>query len=149
MNVLPNISNLPVKMFGPEFNRWIDRFFASDLARPLSVGAYDWTPVVDIVELSTGGFMLYIDLPGVDPKNVELTIENELLTIHGVRNPLIPLESEGRRFTESVYGSFFRSFNLPVGVTSADIKASYKNGVLEVLVPAGKPVIPERIKVNA
>jgi HSP20 family molecular chaperone IbpA len=48
-----------------------------------------------------------------------------------------------------VYGSFFRSFNLPVGVTSSDIKASYKNGVLEVLVPAGKAVIPERIKVNA
>jgi HSP20 family protein len=149
MNVLPNISNLPIKMFGPEFNRWIERFFANDLARPLSVGAYDWAPTVDIVELAKGGFMLYIDLPGVDPKNVELTIENETLTIQGNRAPLLPLETEGRRCTETVYGSFFRSFNLPVGVTSSDIKASYKNGVLEVLVPAGKPVIPERIKVNA
>jgi HSP20 family protein len=88
------------------------------------------------------------DLPGIDPKNVEMTVTGDLLTIRGSREE--KREEEERNFVvkEVSYGSLERSITLPPGVKSDDIKASYKDGVLELTAPAPKELAARKVPVQ-
>lgn len=97
-----------------------------------------WVPAVETVA-KDGGHIVRLDLPGVEPKNVEVSVKDATLIIKGERKSSDKVKEEGYHYREASYGRFERRFALPKGVDEGKVKASYKNGVLEISVP-----LPER-----
>ena len=125
----------------------IDRLFANaPLATAADSGA--WLPPVDIHE-DAEGFQLHIDVPGVDPKAVEITSEQGVLTIRGQRAETRAANSEGYRRVERIKGEFQRRFSLPEIADTHNIRARCVNGVLEISIPKLAQVQPRRIDVEA
>ena len=90
-----------------------------------------------------GTLVVRAELPGIDPdKDTELTVQNGMLHIRAERREEEETEENGYVRHETHYGSFFRTLPLPAGVSEADVEASYKDGVLEVRVPAPAPAPP-------
>ncbi len=108
----------------------------------------DWIPAVDIRE-DEDRYLLRADLPGVDPKDIEITMENGVLTIRGERNEVRDEDRNGFRRVERISGRFFRRFTLPDTADAENISANGKNGVLEVTIPKHAKVQPRRIAVQA
>lgn len=129
----------------------IDQLFAPQRRRPgdegASVTASDWTPAVDIKEESDR-FVIHADIPGVDPKDIEVRMENGILTIKGERLSEQKEEREGYKRIERVRGSFFRRFSLPDTANAEAISAKCQHGVLEVVIPKQEKVQPRRIQVE-
>ena len=108
-----------------------------------------WTPAVDIEE-EDGRFVIRADVPGVDPKDIEVTMEKGTLTVRGERNLENKEEGEGGyRRVERAYGSFYRRFSLPDTADADSISAASNHGVLEVVIPKKAAVQPKRIEVGA
>jgi HSP20 family protein len=111
----------------------------------------NWVPAVDINELGDR-FELCVDLPGVDPDKVEVNLENSVLTISGERTSLAK-GKEGDEVMQSRlergHGRFYRRFILPDTVDAERVKATGKNGVLEITIPKQAKALPRRIKVAA
>lgn len=124
------------------FNNWGDNESSGATA--------GWIPRVDIQEFDSR-FLLYIDLPGVDPNAVELTLDNSVLTISGERR--IPEAPEGEQVVthrnERGGGRFHRRFILPDTVDAEKVKAVDHNGVLEISIAKQARAQPRRIKVAA
>lgn len=94
-----------------------------------------WVPAVDVF-YRDGDLIVRAELPGVDPeKDVDITLQENVLTIKGERRHQERVESDGISRFESAYGSFERRILLPEGVREGDIQASFENGILEVAVP--------------
>ena len=129
----------------------IDRLFES--GRPAlredesSVTATDWVPAVDIKE-EADRYVIRADVPGVDPKDIEVNMENGVLTIKGERESETKEEREGYKRIERVKGSFFRRFSLPDTADVEHVSAKAKDGVLEVVIPKQERVQPRRIEVQ-
>jgi HSP20 family protein len=87
------------------------------------------------------------DLPGVDPKEVEVTVEGNRLTLRGQRKAESEGSENGYLHREVQYGSFVRSFTIPEGVKAEDIQAKYHNGVLELSVPLPAEVLPKKVTI--
>jgi HSP20 family protein len=107
----------------------------------------DWVPAVDIRE-EDKQFVLHADLPGVDAKDIEVTLEKGVLTLRGRRASESREEKDGYRRVERVAGEFYRRFSLPDTADSQAVKAKYANGVLEVVIPKQPNVLPRRINVD-
>ena len=106
-----------------------------------------WIPAVDIKEEGER-FVICADVPGVDPKNIDVTMESGMLTIKGERKLETKEEGDnGYRRVERLYGSFYRRFSLPDTADAEKISAKGKNGVLEVVIPKKETVQPKRITV--
>jgi HSP20 family protein len=123
----------------------IDRLFSAAQTTAADSGA--WLPPVDIHEESNQ-FVLNVDLPGVDPKAVEITADQGVLTIRGQRETPAGAAREARRI-ERVTGEFQRRFSLPDSADMQHITAKAGNGVLEVSIPKLAQVQPHRITVKA
>ncbi len=106
-----------------------------------------WRPAVDIKE-EPDRYVIHADLPGVDPKDIEITMEDGMLTIKGERHSEKRDETEGYRRVERVSGTFYRRFSLPDTADAERIEAKGKNGVLEVILPKQEKVQPCRITVK-
>ena len=106
-----------------------------------------WRPAVDIKE-EADRFVIMADLPGVDPGDIEITMENGVLSIKGERKSEIRDEKEGYKRVERVSGTFYRRFSLPDSADAERIAAKGKDGVLEVSLPKHEKVQPRRIAVN-
>lgn len=106
-----------------------------------------WAPAVDIKE-EADRFVLRADVPGVDARDIEITMENGVLTVKGERKREDTEEREGYKRVERVYGSFYRRFTLPDTADADKISAASKNGVLEVTIPKQEKVQPRRIQVS-
>lgn len=128
----------------------INRLFSSWSTNDSSGVTADWIPNVDINEFEDR-FQLFVDVPGVDPKEVEITLESGVLTITGERFMQAAREDETvvRRRTERGSGRFFRRFILPETVDADKVKATDRHGVLEILIPKQAKALPRRIKVAA
>ena len=87
------------------------------------------------------------DLPGIDPKDVEVTVEGNRLTLRGQRTAEHERSEEGYFHCERQYGSFVRSFTIPEGVKAEDIQAKYHNGVLELSVPLPASAQPQKVNI--
>lgn len=108
----------------------------------------DWVPAVDITEYDNK-FVLRADLPGVDPAEIELSMDAGELTLSGQRAaPETESDATSHR-KERRSGRFVRSFNLPETVDAEAITATGANGVLEIHIPKQAKVLPRRITVNA
>lgn len=110
----------------------------------------DWIPNVDINEMEAQ-FQLFVDIPGVDPKDVEITLESGVLTITGERYLQAERDDEKvvRRRAERGVGRFYRRFILPDTVDAEKVRATDRHGVLEILIPKKAKALPRRIKVAA
>jgi len=111
-----------------------------------TVASSAWTPLVDIKE-ENQRYVLHADIPGVDPKDIEITMEKEVLTIRGVRNNVTEEESQHYKRIERIQGTFYRRFTLPDTADTDNITATGKNGVLEIVIPKQAKVQPRRIAV--
>jgi len=110
-----------------------------------------WTPPVDITEYPDR-FELAVDLPGVEPEKVEITLEEGVLTLSGERTTHAqradtPESAETRTRLERGHGRFHRRFVLPDMVDSERVQASGRNGVLEIRIPKQPKALPRRIKI--
>ncbi|HSB86674.1 MAG TPA: Hsp20/alpha crystallin family protein [Ilumatobacteraceae bacterium] len=95
-----------------------------------------------------GKLEIRAEMPGIDPeKDVDISIVDDVLTIKAERREEEKGEREGASFSEFRYGSFMRSLRVPKGTSVKDVKASYKDGILTILVPTPVEVKPEAFKV--
>ena len=128
-----------------EFNRYFDRAASNDA----STGATaDWAPAVDIEEYGDH-FKLYVDVPGIDPSAIELTLENTVLTISGSRERPVAGEDVERRRTERQTGRFFRRFTLPDSADTESVTARGQHGVLEISIPKRQAAASRRIAIES
>ncbi len=106
-----------------------------------------WAPAVDIYE-TENELVLKADLPDISDKDLDVRIENNMLTICGERKFEQKVNEDNYLRVERTYGSFSRSFSLPSTVNSEAIKAEYKNGVLTIELPKRAESKPKQVKVN-
>ena len=106
-----------------------------------------WAPCVDIYE-TENELVVKADLPDVNPQDLDIRVENNILTIRGERNFEDKVNEDNYLRIERTYGSFSRSFSLASSVNSEAIKADYQNGVLTLSIPKREEAKPKQIKVN-
>ena len=106
-----------------------------------------WAPAVDIYE-TEHELVVKADLPEVDPKDLDIRVENNILTIRGERKFEKKVNDDNYLRVERAYGSFARSFTLANTVNLDAIKADYQNGVLTLTIPKREEAKPKQIKVN-
>jgi HSP20 family protein len=106
-----------------------------------------WAPAVDIYE-TEHELVVKADLPDVDPKDLDIRVENNILTIRGERKFEKKVNEENYLRVERAYGSFARSFTLANTVNTDAIKADYQNGVLTLTIPKREEAKPKQVKVN-
>lgn len=111
------------------------------------VTAGDWTPRVDISE-TDGEFVIKAEIPEVKKEDVKVNVDNGVLTIQGERRQ--EKEEKGRKFhrVERSYGSFVRRFTLPENVDDSGIRASFKDGLLNLQIPKAPQAKPKSIEVR-
>ena len=117
--------------------RDMDRIFSRVGAAPSAReegGGMAWMPKID-VKAKGDDIVVRAELPGVDPEGVDIEVTDGVLSIRGERASDEETEGEGWLIRESSYGSFERSMVLPEGVKAEDIKADYRDGILEIHVP--------------
>ncbi len=127
----------------------LDRIFRGDYpGNDDSRGAVsDWLPAVDVEETKES-YVLRADLPGVDPKDIDVTMENGVLTLRGRRQSESTAQDRGYTRIERMSGEFFRRFTLPDIADPNSIAAKTSNGVLTVTIGKRPDVQPKRIEVK-
>ena len=106
-----------------------------------------WSPSVDIFETEES-IVVKAEVPGVDPKEIELSLENNVLTLKGDRRFEKETKDENYHRIERSYGGFSRSFSIPALVEEAAIKADYKEGVLTIVLPKTEKARPKQIQID-
>jgi HSP20 family protein len=127
-----------------EFNRYFENAGNADAS---SGATADWTPAVDIEEYADK-FVLYADVPGVDPKSIEVTLEKGVLTLAGNREKAVEAAGIEARRIERASGRFFRRFSLPDTIDGEAVTAKGGNGVLEIAIPKRPSAQPRKISVS-
>ena len=113
----------------------------------VSPGAINWVPRADLREEETQ-YVIDVDLPGVTPEDIELTLEDGLLTLAGQRR-VERSGQDGYRRIERRAGKFRRRFSLPDAAAADQVSANNRNGVLEIVIPKDERVLPRRINIRA
>ncbi len=130
----------------------INRVFGNLSDADTNSATSDWSPAVDIREYSDR-FQLLLDIPGVEPRDVEITLDSGVLTVSGTRNKEKAVgagesaQPQQQRI-ERRLGRFHRRFILPDTADGENVKASGKNGVLEIVIPKQPKAQPRRITVK-
>jgi HSP20 family protein len=133
-----------------ELHREMDRLFEDFFGRSAKREALAervWAPAVDVVD-KKDKIVVRAELPGVEKKDVKVTVEGDVLTIRGERKAEEKVKDEDYYACELCYGSFSRSIYLPVKVNPGKIKAEFKDGILSVTVPKAKEAAPKEIEVS-
>jgi HSP20 family protein len=126
----------------------VNRLFESGMqSRTDNSALTTWAPAVDIYE-TENELVLKADLPAINEKDLDIRVENNMLTIRGERKFESEVKEENYLRVERTYGSFSRSFGLPNTVNTEAIKAQYKNGVLTVEMPKRAESKPKQVKIN-
>lgn len=107
----------------------------------------DWLPSVDIKE-EENAFVIHADMPGVDPKNIDIHMEDGVLTVKGERETINEEARKQYRRVERVRGQFYRRFTLPDTADQDQITARMDQGVLEVRIPKQARVLPRKIQIE-
>jgi len=129
----------------------VNRLFASFMGRPTASttgsAVRAWVPVLDMHE-TKDDLVLNFELPGVAEKDVSLSITGDLLTVKGERAFNRESKEESVHHVERIYGKFERSVQLRMPVQADKVKATYRDGVLEVKLPKAEEVKPKPIKID-
>jgi HSP20 family protein len=124
----------------------LNRMFGEGFNRQEESNLTTWAPAVDILE-TEHELVVKADLPDIDPKELDIRVENNILTIRGERRFEKQVNEKNYLRVERSYGSFARSFSLANTVNSEAIKADYQNGVLTLVIPKREEAKPKQIKV--
>ncbi|HVB34208.1 MAG TPA: Hsp20/alpha crystallin family protein [Patescibacteria group bacterium] len=127
-----------------QMNRFLGGSF---LGRANDSSLTTWAPEVDIHE-TEDALVLEVDLPGIEEKDLDIRVENNMLTVRGDRKFEKKVSEENYLRVERAYGSFSRSFSLPQTIDPDSIRADYRNGVLTIRVPKREEAKPKQVKVN-
>ena len=129
-----------------KFHTQLDRMFGPHMDGETDTVA-NWVPPIDIHE-AEDAYEVSADLPGVDPKDIEISLEGGVLSIQGTREAERKDDGHGYSRTERFYGSFFRRFTLPDTADSENISARTGHGVLKLRVPKKAKALPKKITVE-
>jgi HSP20 family protein len=127
-----------------ELNRLFGRTYAGDGGN--SVGA--WAPAMDIYETQEE-FVVHVELPGVEPDSVDVSVEDSTLTVRGERSFYDEVNEDSFHRVERRFGSFMRSLTLPQTADAERIQAGFDKGVLTIEVPKVEQAKPRRIEIKA
>jgi len=130
-----------------DFNRLFNSLFPH-YEEENTVTGYDWSPAVDIKE-ETNSYTIHADVPGIKPEDIDISLEDDVLTIRGERKFDNEEDKEGYRRIERVRGTFFRRFNLPDTADQNKVSAKCSDGVLEVVIKKQEKVLPKKITINS
>jgi HSP20 family protein len=131
-----------------QFRRDLDQMFGQTNEQSDSaIATCAWVPAVDIKE-ETQQFVIEADIPGVEPKDIEISMENGVLTLKGDRQSITQNDSQNYKRVERTYGSFYRRFSLPDTADPEKVTASGKNGVLQITLPKRELAQPRKITVQ-
>jgi len=130
----------------------INRVFGNLSDTDSNSATSEWSPAVDVREFSNR-FQLLLDVPGVDPKDVEITLDNGVLTVSGTRSEEKAVGTNGaeqpqQQRLERRLGRFYRRFILPDTADADNVNATGRNGVLEIVIPKQPKAQPRRITVK-
>jgi len=125
-----------------EMDRLWERFFGES---PIEEVGAEWVPPLDVAE-TKDQVIVSVELPGIDPNNVEVTLSNGVLTIKGEKKH--ERKDERYHLIERTYGAFTRSIRLPVDVNESDVKATYRDGVLKIVLPKVEKAKEKEIKIE-
>jgi len=128
-----------------EMNRLFDDFFG-ERRNEMSEG--NWIPVVDMSETDTE-LTIRAELPGMGHEDIELNLQENVLTLKGEKKQETKEEKESFHRLERSYGSFSRSFTLPANVKGDGVQATFKNGVLVITLPKVEEAKPKKIEITA
>ena len=124
-----------------------DRDWSSFFGNPLARQAASFSPAVDVVE-QDNAYLLHAEIPGILPNEVDVQVENDVLTLRGERKHENQEQRDGYRRVERSYGSFSRSFVLPQGTNVENIEARVDNGVLTVTIPKVQTASTRKVEVK-
>lgn len=129
----------------PFFNRLF-----GDWGDDLDTNSRGWTPALDLIE-HEDSFEVRLDVPGIDPKDIEVTLQNDLLIMRGERKTTHEeKDAQGKIHRRETWeGRFERSVRLPSGVNAGKVKAHGKDGVLEIMLPKAQEAIGRRIAIES
>lgn len=131
-----------------DLQREMDRLFDSFFGRARTeIAETGWSPLVDLYE-TKDNLVVKAELPGVKPEEVEVSIVGDTLTLKGERKEEKEAREEGYYHRELTYGAFHRSLTLPQTVDPGKVKATFKNGILEIVLPKKEEAKPKAIKVE-
>ena len=128
-----------------EMDKMFEEFF--EKVRFPSTREHTWTPALDIYETKKE-IIITVDIPGIDPKAVAVSIMEDSLTIKGERKKEPDLKDEELYRVEREFGTFQRMVQLPAEVTADKAKAAYTNGVLRIVIPKAQKSAPKEVKVD-
>lgn len=130
------------------FDRFLNDDFIGGLVNRAENETQGWMPPVDLIENDTA-FVATVDLPGLTKKDVEVSLEDNVLTLSGERN-FENKEGNGTKFRriERSYGAFRRAFTLPPGVDVGKVEALFKDGVLTLTLPKSETAKPRKISIS-
>ena len=130
-----------------ELNRLFGRTYGGESqGTPSAAGS--WVPALDVYETKEQ-FVVTLDLPGIDPEAVEVTVEDSTLTVSGSRELSEEAREENYLRVERRYGQFSRSLSLPPSADPAKIDARFDKGVLTISVPKAEEAKPKKITIKA
>lgn len=133
-NITRRQSEAPLSSLRREIDQLFDTFFTAPLAGALTSMGREFNPVLEISE-KDDEYVMAAELPGVDEKNVEVEIDENVLTIRGEKKREERQAGKGYQYTERSYGAFVRSVQLPPGTDPDKVRAEFKDGVLEIHIP--------------
>jgi HSP20 family protein len=125
----------------------LDGFFRGYSEDASFVDTGTWAPAVDIKE-EDNQFLVIADIPGVNKEDINISLENNILTIHGERKTERKEEKKGYSRIERTQGQFYRRFSLPQTADESKISAAYKQGVLEISIPKKEISKQKRIEIK-
>ncbi|HWP23717.1 MAG TPA: Hsp20/alpha crystallin family protein [Candidatus Binatia bacterium] len=128
-----------------DIDELFDRFFSFNREDVPALAA--WVPAMESFT-KDGRYIIRVDLPGVDPKDVEVSVLENRLTIRGERKASKEGDREGYHYTETSYGKFERSLSLPEGVDRDKIAAKYEHGVLEISMPLPEGAVAKKVPIE-
>ena len=129
-----------------EMDRLWDSFLEGKPARRAGEEG-EWVPSLDVSE-TKGDLVVKAELPGIDPKDIDISLNEGVLTIKGEKRQEKEEKEEGYHLIERSYGSFTRSIRLPKEIQNEKINASYKNGVLKITLPKSEEAKKKEIKIK-
>jgi HSP20 family protein len=131
-----------------EFDDLIGRFFGNGNGNDLLPGVTTgrWVPPLESF-LREGELVVRVDVPGINPNELDISVEGDRLTVRGERKNTVEEDKNGRSYREVVYGAFERRVTLPWDVNPDEVKASCKDGVLEITMRAPEKVGAKKIQI--
>jgi HSP20 family protein len=135
------------RLLQDEIKQVFEKFFNEGDGDASSVVTSQWIPRVDIRE-EADRFVIFADLPGLDPKDIEVSMDKGILTIRGERNAEARTENERFSRIERAHGVFHRRLALPESANPEGISATGRHGVLEIAIPKRPETTPRRIQVQ-